>query len=82
MGEIILVRHGQANSSARDEEGYDRLSDLGHQQAAWLGDYMRDREGVFYKVISGSLRRHRVFRAPKWAFSVRLRIPASTLMKC
>ena len=59
MGEIILVRHGQANSSARDEEGYDRLSDLGHQQAAWLGDYMRDREGVFDKVISGSLRRHR-----------------------
>lgn len=59
MGEIILVRHGQANSSARDEEGYDRLSDLGHQQAAWLGDYMRDRERPFDKVISGSLRRHR-----------------------
>ena len=59
MGEIILVRHGQANSGATDEESYDRLSDLGHQQAQWLGDYLRDREGPFDKVISGSLRRHR-----------------------
>ena len=59
MGEIILVRHGQANSGATDEESYDRLSDLGHQQARWLGDYLRDREGPFDKVIAGSLRRHR-----------------------
>ncbi len=58
MGEIILVRHGQANSGATDEESYDQLSDLGHQQAKWLGDYLRDREGAFDKVISGSLRRH------------------------
>ncbi len=59
MGEIILVRHGQANSGATDEESYDKLSDLGHQQARWLGDYLRDREAPFDKVISGSLRRHR-----------------------
>ena len=59
MGEIILVRHGQANSGATDEESYDRLSDLGHLQAKWLGDYLREREGAFDKVISGSLRRHR-----------------------
>lgn len=59
MGEIILVRHGQANSAATDEESYDRLSELGHQQARWLGDYLRAREGIFDKVISGSLRRHR-----------------------
>ncbi|WP_375254239.1 histidine phosphatase family protein [Yoonia sp.] len=59
MGEIVLVRHGQANSSATDEESYDRLSDLGHQQARWLGDYLRDREAPFDKVMSGSLRRHR-----------------------
>lgn len=59
MGEIILVRHGQANSAATDEESYDRLSDLGHQQARWLGEYLRDRENSFDKVISGSLRRHR-----------------------
>lgn len=59
MGEIILVRHGQANSGAIDEESYDRLSDLGHQQAEWLGDYLRNRENPFDKVISGSLRRHK-----------------------
>ena len=59
MGEIILVRHGQANSAATDEESYDQLSDLGHLQAKWLGDYLRDREGAFDKVISGSLRRQK-----------------------
>ena len=59
MGEIILVRHGQANSAAKDEESYDRLSDLGHQQARWLGDYLTAREAPFDKVITGSLRRHR-----------------------
>ena len=59
MGEVILVRHGQANSGATDEESYDRLSELGHQQARWLGDYLREREGTFDKVIAGSLRRHR-----------------------
>ncbi len=59
MGEIILVRHGQANSGATDEESYDKLSDLGHRQAKWLGEYLIDREGAFDKVISGSLRRHK-----------------------
>ena len=59
MGEIILVRHGQANSGATDEESYDRLSALGHQQARWLGDYLRQKEASFDKIISGSLRRHR-----------------------
>lgn len=59
MGEIILVRHGQANSGATDEESYDRLSALGHQQARWLGEYLQDREGPFDKVIAGSLRRHK-----------------------
>ena len=58
MGEIILVRHGQANSTATDEAGYDRLSDLGRQQAAWLGDWLRDREDRFDLVLSGSLNRH------------------------
>ena len=59
MGEIIFVRHGQANSGATDEESYDKLSDMGHQQARWLGEYLRDREAPFDKVIAGSLRRHR-----------------------
>lgn len=55
---VTLVRHGQANSAARDETGYDRLSELGWQQARWLGDYF-DRSGErFARVVSGTLRRH------------------------
>lgn len=59
MGEIILVRHGQANSAANDAESYDRLSDLGRQQAAWLGDWLRAHEPGFDRVITGTLRRQR-----------------------
>jgi broad specificity phosphatase PhoE len=57
MGEIILVRHGQANSSATDEEGYDRLSDLGRMQAKWLGEWFATHEDAFDVVLSGSLNR-------------------------
>ena len=57
MGEITLVRHGQANSAADDEAGYDKLSELGHQQARWLGDWIRDHDGPFDQVFTGSLRR-------------------------
>ena len=59
MGELVLVRHGQANSAAQDETGYDRLSDLGHQQARWLGDWLRSHDGPFDRVLMGTLRRHR-----------------------
>lgn len=59
MGVITLVRHGQANSAADDEAGYDRLSDLGHQQARWLGEWLRGQGEVFDLVLSGNLRRHR-----------------------
>ena len=59
MGEVILVRHGQANSYATNEEDYDLLSDLGHQQAEWLGAWMRDHGMVFDRIVSGDLRRHR-----------------------
>lgn len=58
MSHIILVRHGQANTGARDEAGYDRLSPLGHRQAAWLGDHFRDRGDAFARVWTGTLRRH------------------------
>lgn len=57
MGEITLVRHGQANSSATDEAGYDRLTELGHQQARWLGDWMAAHDGPFDQVFAGTLRR-------------------------
>jgi len=59
MGELVLIRHGQANSAANDEAGYDRLSELGHQQARWLGDWLRTHEAPFDRVLMGSLRRHR-----------------------
>jgi broad specificity phosphatase PhoE len=58
VGEIILIRHGQANSAAQDEDGYDRLSDLGRQQSAWLGDHLRAHEPPFDVVLVGTLRRH------------------------
>ena len=59
MGEIILVRHGQANTYAKTEEDYDRLSDLGHEQARWLGDWFRAHDVSFDHVVSGTMRRHR-----------------------
>lgn len=59
MGEITLVRHGQANSAATDEAGYDKLTDLGHTQAKWLGEWMRAHDGAFDEIYCGSLRRQR-----------------------
>jgi broad specificity phosphatase PhoE len=56
MGELVLVRHGQASFLSED---YDRLSPLGHQQAVWLGEYF-DAHGLrFDRALRGGLRRHR-----------------------
>ncbi|MDU8927602.1 histidine phosphatase family protein [Alisedimentitalea sp. MJ-SS2] len=57
MPHITLVRHGQANSMAKDETGYDKLSDLGHQQARWLGEHIDATGERFARVYSGTLRR-------------------------
>ena len=59
MGQLILVRHGQANTGATSEEEYDRLSDLGHQQAQWLGEWMQAHELPMDLVYRGTMRRHR-----------------------
>lgn len=59
MGEIVLVRHGQANTGAQSEEAYDRLSELGHIQAGWLGDWFDTHDPGFDLVLSGTMRRHR-----------------------
>ncbi|GGL51427.1 histidine phosphatase family protein [Wenxinia marina] len=59
MGEIVMVRHGQANTGAATEEEYDRLSPLGHRQAGWLGEWLRANEAPFDAVLSGTMRRHR-----------------------
>ncbi|SCZ66728.1 histidine phosphatase family protein [Epibacterium ulvae] len=58
MSHITLVRHGQANTGARDEVSYDRLSPLGHQQAQWLGDHLRTTQATYSRVYCGTLRRH------------------------
>ncbi len=58
MSHITLVRHGQANTTARDEQSYDKLSDLGHQQARWLGAHLRDTRTHYPRVYCGTLNRH------------------------
>ena len=55
MSHITLIRHGQANSQAKDEISYDQLSDLGRQQARWLGDHLRGTGDVFARAYSGHL---------------------------
>ncbi len=58
MTHITLIRHGQANTEARDEVSYDRLSELGHQQAAWLGAHLES-SGIYHpRVYCGTLTRH------------------------
>jgi len=56
MSELFLVRHAQASFGT---DNYDRLSDLGHRQARWLGEHFRYRELGFDQVICGSMVRHR-----------------------
>ncbi len=59
MSHITLIRHGQANTGARDEESYDRLSPLGHQQSRWLGAHMEASASHHPRVYCGTLHRHR-----------------------
>jgi broad specificity phosphatase PhoE len=58
MSHITLIRHGQANSEAKDEASYDRLSPLGHEQARWLGSYLRETEAEHARLYTGTLTRH------------------------
>ncbi len=55
MGNLYLVRHGQASFGAED---YDRLSELGHRQSLRLGQYFAGKGVTFDAVITGTLRRH------------------------
>ena len=57
LAEIILVRHGQANSAATDEASYDQLSELGRQQSTWLGAHLKSSNPHFDRVITGTLNR-------------------------
>ncbi len=56
MSEIYFVRHGQASLGAKN---YDQLSDLGWEQARWLGQHLRERDLSFDRVIVGDMRRHK-----------------------
>ncbi len=56
MTHLYLVRHGQASFGADD---YDKLSEVGHQQSRWLGEYLAERGVRPGLVMTGSLRRHR-----------------------
>lgn len=54
MGNLYLVRHGQASFGADD---YDVLSPLGHQQAVRLGEYFKNKGLVFDAALTGTLQR-------------------------
>lgn len=55
MGNLYLIRHGQASFGAED---YDNLSELGHKQAQQLGAYFKRKNLHFEAVMMGSLKRH------------------------
>lgn len=56
MGQLLLVRHGQASW---DGEDYDVLSERGHRQGALLGAALAARGVRPDVVVSGGMRRHR-----------------------
>jgi broad specificity phosphatase PhoE len=71
MSELFLVRHAQASFGTND---YDRLSELGHRQARWLGEHFRERGISFDRVLCGAMTRHRetaagIFRGMDQDFS-------------
>jgi len=55
MGQVYLVRHGQASFGSRD---YDRLSPLGEEQSRMLGHWFATADLSFDRVVTGGLRRH------------------------
>ncbi|AVO37753.1 histidine phosphatase family protein [Pukyongiella litopenaei] len=59
MSQITLIRHGQANTQARSETEYDRLSPLGHRQSQWLGEHLATLPDTHTRIWCGTLNRHR-----------------------
>ena len=55
MGNLYLVRHGQASFGADD---YDQLSELGTRQSVRLGQYLAEKSLQFEAAYTGSLKRH------------------------
>lgn len=56
MGQIYLVRHGQASFGSAD---YDQLSPLGMEQGRLLGEWFAHCNQSFHRVVTGALKRHR-----------------------
>ena len=56
MGQLLLVRHGQASW---DGEDYDVLSERGHRQGELLGAALADRGVRPDLVVTGGMRRHK-----------------------
>jgi broad specificity phosphatase PhoE len=56
MGQLTLIRHGQAHAFAQDS---DRLTELGEQQAARLHQYWLRHGTAFTEIYSGTLQRQR-----------------------
>lgn len=54
MTELILIRHGQANSAG---DNYDELTETGREQARRVGAWLEQSGYVFDKVLHGGLRR-------------------------
>ncbi len=56
MAEVVLIRHGQASFGAAN---YDQLSELGQQQAVWLGEQFSQMGYQPDRIVMGSMVRHR-----------------------
>jgi broad specificity phosphatase PhoE len=56
MGQLTLIRHGQAHAFAQDS---DRLTELGEAQAQRLNQYWMHHNTTFTECYSGTLRRQR-----------------------
>ncbi|WP_286758882.1 histidine phosphatase family protein [Sulfitobacter sp. UBA1132] len=56
MGELLVIRHGQASFGA---DNYDKLSDLGHRQSEAVGQLLRDTGWVPDRTITGTLTRQK-----------------------
>lgn len=54
MTELVLIRHGQANSAG---ENYDELTDTGREQAVKVGAWLTSSGYSFDKVLHGGLKR-------------------------
>lgn len=56
MSVLYVIRHGQASFGGGD---YDRLSDLGREQARILGSYLKERGLAFDAAYCGTMQRQR-----------------------